>query len=63
MYEEELDTERFLEPETVAETELHGIIEDILPKKSKQLFCTECGTTLSSDSIFCENCGESVKHK
>ena len=63
MIEEEPDTERFLDSETLAETELYVIIEDIMPKKSKQLFCTECGATLSSDSIFFENCGEAVKHK
>lgn len=66
MIAEELDTERFLEPEVVEET--------VLPESSvrapdgpeseepaKPKFCAACGAKLQPDSRFCEVCGEKVR--
>lgn len=65
MIAEELDTERFLEPEVVEETVLPESSvrtpdgpESEEPAKPKS--CSTCGAKLQPDSRFCEVCGEIV---
>ncbi len=65
MIDEELNTERFLEPEVVEETVILTA-----PDSSPRLqmtaappppnFCEKCGAKLYPDSRFCENCGAKV---
>ncbi|MDD4772932.1 MAG: hypothetical protein PHZ09_04935 [Eubacteriales bacterium] len=53
MIENEKDTERFIEGDVLAETEL-----DI--EESEGMICARCGKALCSDSVFCEGCGSRV---
>ncbi|WKY48106.1 hypothetical protein Q5O24_01890 [Eubacteriaceae bacterium ES3] len=62
MIEEELRTERFLEPEVLAATVLRGDVEMLGTENNSELdrnekFCHNCGTWLSLDDNFCTECG------
>jgi len=58
MIAEELNTERFLEPEVLEQTMLPDADakESIIPN-----FCVRCGGKLFPDSRFCESCGAQIK--
>ncbi len=66
MVEEEMQTERFIEPEILEETEL---MEDSIQKnlsvsdqtENKPKFCVKCGSSLRFGINFCENCGNQIK--
>ena len=61
MVDLELQTERFLEQETVDKT----LIDETLVKAweevtDKHKFCSSCGAKLDLDSNFCSECGSKV---
>ncbi len=69
MVNEELDTERFIEPEVLEETEITVTHEYNIPPAppkpeptapSRPKFCGNCGESLPSDGSFCGNCGNSI---
>ena len=64
MIAEELETERFLEPEVVEETVLPESYRSApgldSEEAAKPKFCVNCGAKLYPDSRFCEVCGEKV---
>lgn len=67
MVNEGLNTERFIEPEVLKETEITVAHEYSIPPvppkpaaPSRPKFCRNCGESLPSDGNFCENCGNSI---
>lgn len=73
MVNEELGTERFIEPEVLEETEITGVVESSptvaqaspvvispSPSPERPKFCSKCGELLPSDGNFCENCGNRI---
>lgn len=65
MIAEELNTERFLEPEVLEETVLPDAPSRTTDVHTQQpaipAFCVRCGAKLYSDSRFCESCGAQIK--
>lgn len=73
MVNDELGTERFIEPEVLEETEITGVVESsplvapvtnpvISPSSppDRPKFCSKCGELLPPDGNFCENCGNRI---
>lgn len=66
MIDLELDTERFLEPEVLAETRLAGVRDTLVSEASaasieRSKFCPKCGMMLLSDGNFCSGCGTRIQ--
>lgn len=60
MIVEELETDRFIEPEILEETVLRGKIEVVdegMNYEATEKFCPNCGTRLLAEDNFCPNCG------
>lgn len=58
----EMDTERFIEPEVLAETTLIGIREAPMPQAVNDgaKGCQNCGEALAPDGNFCPHCGSPI---
>lgn len=73
MVNNEMGTERFIEPEVLEETIITVVVENSLPVEpvapsvtspsspsDRPMFCSKCGELLSTDGNFCENCGNRI---
>ncbi|MDD4295556.1 MAG: zinc ribbon domain-containing protein [Ruminiclostridium sp.] len=65
MVNAELDTERFIDPDVLEETEITVVPENSIPltqptSASRPKFCRKCGELLPLDGSFCENCGNNI---
>ena len=65
MVNAELDTERFIDPDVLEETEITVVPENSIPLTQptsafRPKFCRKCGELLPPDGSFCENCGNNI---
>lgn len=66
MIRDELETERFIEPEIYEETRLAGVRDTKEPEVAPPVterpnFCQECGSALPKDGNFCPSCGTPIQ--
>lgn len=66
MIDLEMDTERFIEPDVLAETILIGVREALVSQESAKIddtpkFCHNCGKAIPAAGNFCSHCGTPIK--